>query len=285
MDSQKTTLQPAKSFQNPAFTPRIARLHAYLQDAMLRKQASWQPDGLALEPEMARLPLLLMARVLDTMPIEIADDELLVGKTARGGVLTRTALPEFALPSEKEQAAADQIGRELLDFFIDRTRRHARRYPQLVFPCAVGAFSWYASIGCEVGASADGRFAGEPITPNFSPSFGADLNGPTAAIKSYCSMPGAGLGGGAPLDLRFSAAHLRGEAGVDRLAALIRVFIALGGNMLTITVTDVEELKQAMREPANYRSLRVRMGGWTAYFVTLNEEQQRLHIAKVEHGL
>jgi formate C-acetyltransferase len=111
-----------------------------------------------------------------------------------------------------------------------------------------------------------------------------DLAGPTAAIRSYCRMNGDDLAGGAPLDLRFAGSHLRGDAGTDRLAALIRVFIALGGNMLTITVTDVEELKRAMLEPVNYRGLRVRMGGWSAYFVALSPEQQRLHIARVEHG-
>ena len=55
--------------------------------------------------------------------------------------------------------------------------------------------------------------------------------------------------------------------------------------MLTITVTDVEELKRAMEEPEKYRHLRVRMGGWSAYFVMLSKEQQRLHIQRVEHGL
>ena len=55
--------------------------------------------------------------------------------------------------------------------------------------------------------------------------------------------------------------------------------------MLTATVTDVEELKRAMKEPEKYRHLRVRMGGWSAYFVMLGEEQQRIHISRVEHGL
>ena len=55
--------------------------------------------------------------------------------------------------------------------------------------------------------------------------------------------------------------------------------------MLTLTVTDVEELKKAMEEPEHYRHLRVRMGGWTAFFVMLNKEQQQLHIQRVEHGL
>ncbi len=200
-------------------------------------------------------------------------------ESLRQQVLTRA--PKYA----NHQPAADEIGRELMAYFVERTRFHARRYPAILFPCSVGTFSWYTSIGREVSASADGRRAGEPIAPNFAPAFGMDLNGPTAAIQSYCAMPGADLAGGAPLDLRFSASHLRGEPGTERLAALIRVFIALGGNMLTVTVTDVEELRRAMREPLNYRGLRVRMGGWTAYFVTLSEEQQRLHISRVEHGL
>jgi formate C-acetyltransferase len=188
--------------------------------------------------------------------------------------------PKYA----NDQAYADDIGRELLEYFYERIRFHAQRYPEIIFPCAVGTFSWYTSIGREVGASSDGRFAQDPITPNFAPSFGMDLAGPTAAIRSYCRMHGDTLAGGAPLDLRFSGSHLSGAAGTDRLAAFLQVFIALGGNMLTLTVTDAEELKRAMLEPMNYRGLRVRMGGWTAYFIALTPEQQRLQISKVEHG-
>jgi formate C-acetyltransferase len=158
------------------------------------------------------------------------------------------------------------------------------RHPAILFPCSVGTFSWYASIGHEVGASADGRHAGEPIAPNFSPSFGMDLMGPTAAVKSYVQMAMTDLAAGAPLDLRFAGSSLRGKAGVERLRAFIQAFIALGGNMLTVTVTDVEVLRKAMADPMAYRGLRVRMGGWSAYFVALSREQQLLHIAKVEHG-
>lgn len=199
-------------------------------------------------------------------------------ETLRQRLIARA--PKYA----NDQEDADALGRELIETFSERTRWHAQRYPELIFPCAVGTFSWYTSIGREVGASSDGRFAQDPISPNFSPAFGMDLAGPTAAIRSYCKMNGTDLAGGAPLDLRFSGSHLRGEAGTERLAAFLRVFIGMCGNMLTVTVTDVEELKRAMLEPMNYRGLRVRMGGWSAYFVALSPEQQRLHIAKVEHG-
>jgi pyruvate-formate lyase len=189
--------------------------------------------------------------------------------------------PKFA----NDDREADGLARELMDWFLARTRRHAARYPEILFPCAVGTFSWYHSIGREVGASCDGRFAGEPVTPNFSPTVGMDLAGPTAAINSYCKMPGRALAGGGPMDLRFAGNHLTGPAGTQRLAAFLRAFVAMGGNMTTVTVTDVELLRRAMLEPEKYRSLRVRMGGWSAYFVALSPEQQRLHVAKVEHGL
>jgi formate C-acetyltransferase len=78
---------------------------------------------------------------------------------------------------------------------------------------------------------------------------------------------------------------MKGITGTQRLTGFINAFIELGGNMLTLTLTDVEELKRAMKEPEKYRHLRVRVGGWTAYWVTLTEEYQHLHIQRVEHGL
>jgi formate C-acetyltransferase len=197
----------------------------------------------------------------------------------RQRILTR--VPKFANHNDY----ADDIGREMMGYFVERTRYHAARYPQVIFPASVGTFSWYVKIGKEVGASADGRFYGEAIAGNFSPVPGADMSGPTAAIGSYLKMHVAKLAAGAPLDLRFSSNGLAGQAGTDRLAGLIRAFVMLDGNMLTITVTDAEELKRALVEPEKYRHLRVRMGGWSAYFVMLGEEQQRLHIKRVEHGL
>jgi formate C-acetyltransferase len=189
--------------------------------------------------------------------------------------------PKFA----NDNDYADDIGREMMAYFVDRTRYHAARHPHVIFPCSVGTFSWYAMIGTEVAATPDGRHSGEPVAANLSPAVGTDMSGPTSAINSYVKMHVGDLAAGAPIDLRFSANGLEGDAGTGRLAGLVRAFIDLGGNMLTVTVTDVEDLKRAMEEPEKYRHLRVRMGGWSAYFVTLGEELQRLHIRRVEHGL
>jgi formate C-acetyltransferase len=66
------------------------------------------------------------------------------------------------------------------------------------------------------------------------------------------------------------------------MIALIRSFVDTGGSMMTLTVADTEELRAAQREPEKYSSLRVRMGGWCAYFTMLSCEQQEHHIRRQE---
>ena len=54
--------------------------------------------------------------------------------------------------------------------------------------------------------------------------------------------------------------------------------------MLTISVADVQTLLKAQEHPEEYRDLRVRMGGWSAYFTMLSKEQQEHHIRKSMGG-
>lgn len=185
-----------------------------------------------------------------------------------------------------DDPCADGIGRELMDHFVERVRQCAAPWaPDVLFPCSVGTFSWIKSIGREVAASADGRHDYDEVAANMSPCAGADCSGPVAAIQSAAKMRLEDLAAGSPLDLRMSKNGLQGEAGTQRIAGLINGFLAVGGNMMTLTVTDVEELRRAMDEPEKYRHLRVRMGGWSAYWVMLSREQQRVHLKRVEHGL
>ena len=78
------------------------------------------------------------------------------------------------------------------------------------------------------------------------------------------------LPAGGPLDLRLAQTLVQGEEGTQRMAGLLRGFVETGGAMMTLTVADTEELRAAQREPEKYESLRVRMGGWCAYFTMLS---------------
>ena len=189
------------------------------------------------------------------------------------------AAPKYGNDNEQ----ADSVGRDVIEAFIATVARHAEAHQALVrFPCGVGTFSWYIGIGEGLAASPDGRLSGEPVSSNFSPALGRDLEGIPSAILSYAKMHRRDLPAGGPLDLRLARRLVEGDEGTERMAALIRSFVDTGGNMMTLTVVDTEELRAAQREPEKYRSLRVRMGGWCAYFTMLSREQQDHHIRRQE---
>jgi formate C-acetyltransferase len=95
-------------------------------------------------------------------------------------------------------------------------------------------------------------------------------------------MHHSNLPAGAPLDLRLARRLVEGEAGTERMAGLVRGFVQTGGSIMTLTVADTEELRAAQAQPEKHRSLRVRMGGWCAYFTMLSRQQQDHHIRRQE---
>jgi formate C-acetyltransferase len=180
---------------------------------------------------------------------------------------------------------ADAVGRELIEAFVSTVRKHADAHQsQVKFPCGVATFSWYIGIGEGLGASADGRRRGEPVSSNFSPALGRDIQGATGAILSYAKMPHDDLPAGGPLDLRLARRLVDGPEGTTRMAGLVRGLVDLGGSMMTLTIAGTDELRAAQREPDKHESLRVRMGGWCAYFTMLSREQQEHHIRRQEGG-
>jgi formate C-acetyltransferase len=179
---------------------------------------------------------------------------------------------------------ADAMGRRVIETYGQLVREVDAKTASVRIMPGVGTFSWYIAVGEGTGASADGRRLGEPVSSNFSPSAGAMINGITGAIRSYCHMAQDLLPIGSPIDLGLSERHVAGEAGTVRLAGLLKSFLAMNGNLMTLSVADVETLREAQRHPDKYRDLRVRMGGWSAYFTMLSKEQQDHHIKKSEAG-
>jgi formate C-acetyltransferase len=182
---------------------------------------------------------------------------------------------------------ADLLARRVLDDFVDLVEFEVAQHPcppevAIQFPPAAGTFEMYRIIGNKLGASADGRTPGQPIASNVSPMPGADHEGPLAALRSYAKLNLTRLPSGTAMDLSLQQDAVAGEAGRGRLVGLLRSFVQLGGQILTISVNSVEELRAAQREPHKWGHLRVRMGGWSAYFVCLDREHQEHHIARYQ---
>ena len=136
-------------------------------------------------------------------------------------------------------------------------------------------------FGKKLGASANGRRAGRPISDGTSPSHGADRNGPTAVIKSLGKMDQI-KSGGTLLNQRFLPEVLDGEDGIEKLAHLIRAYFKLNGHHIQFNVIDSQTLRKAQRAPQDYRDLLVRVAGYSDYFIDLDEYHQEEIIARTE---
>ena len=120
----------------------------------------------------------------------------------------------------------------------------------------------------DIPATPDGRLFGEPFSENQSPTYGADKNGITALINSVSKLPLTETATGG-FNLTFS-----GSVKPEILKALVTTFFEKGGLHVGITVLSRKELEDAMKNPERYKSLTVRLYGFSEYFINMPEWQQ-----------
>jgi pyruvate-formate lyase len=134
-------------------------------------------------------------------------------------------------------------------------------------------------FGKMLGASANGRFAHQPVSDGTSPSQGADRNGPTAVVKSLGKMDQI-KSGGTLLNQRFLPGSLATEKDLDKLVHLIRVYFKMNGHHIQFNVVDTGTLRAAQSRPEEYRDLLVRVAGYSDYFVDLDKDHQEEIISR-----
>jgi pyruvate-formate lyase len=199
-------------------------------------------------------------------------------ETLRLRVLNR--VPKYG----NDNPYVDEILEHVLKDFENSCVAWRTKQDKIFIPVGIGTFENYAALGRTLSASPDGRKAKEPLAPNYSPTPGADVNGPTAVIKSATRPDLMRYYCGCPLDISLNQNDFQGEVGLLRLESIIKSFCELGGQIGTITTTSVEELKDAVVHPEAHRDLKVRMGGLSAYFIALSMVQQQNIIQRFSRG-
>jgi formate C-acetyltransferase len=186
--------------------------------------------------------------------------------------------PKYGNDDEKADgqavAAADVFCREVLRH---RTASGGR------FWGLMAANVQNVAAGREVGATPDGRLAGEPVSDAASPSFGRDRNGPTAVVRSVAKVDYSLAPGGNVVNVKLHPSAVAGQAGLKALAGLIRTCFDLGGVQLQFNTIDRETLVDAMAHPERYGDLVVRVSGFSAYFTRLDRSVQEDVISRTEH--
>ena len=135
--------------------------------------------------------------------------------------------------------------------------------------------AWHYYGGLGVGALPNGRKALEPLNDgSLSPMRGADINGPTAVLRSACNSGFPDVAYASVLNQKFSASLVKSPDSMDKLIAYTNAFLGAGGTHIQYNLLDTEQLKDAKLHPQDYPDLIVRIGGFSAYFVQLSPEIQ-----------
>ena len=127
--------------------------------------------------------------------------------------------------------------------------------------------------GHTIGATPDGRLAGEPLSDAASPTYGRDTRGATATVLSVTKPDYTKVACGTVVNQKYSPSMFE-EGKRDKLRALIRVYFQKGGQEMQINATSTAVLRDAMEHPEKYPDLVVRVSGFSALYVTLAREVQ-----------
>ena len=140
----------------------------------------------------------------------------------------------------------------------------------------LGTFSinWRHEFGEHTLASADGRYSGETISQNMSPSFGADKEGVTAYITSASKIDASKTPNGTVIDLDFHSSAVRGKEGLDSMVATLKTYFEKGGFAVHYNVLDTDTLLDAKVNPEKYPNLQVRLCGWNVLFANLSDKEK-----------
>ena len=177
----------------------------------------------------------------------------------------------------------DSLMQTIMDFIAEECAR--QRIEPDGSPFVPGAFCWimHEQLGRECGATSDGRVAGFPFADGCGAAQGRELHGPTAAVLSVTSWNPDALIGGAAFNMRFNKNLFNTPDTLPKLKYLVLTFLRRGGFETQINVLDHNILKEAQKNPENYRDLIVRIGGYSDYFTRLSPQMQAEVILRTEY--
>lgn len=175
----------------------------------------------------------------------------------------------------------DNIAIELLNDFSELTTGLVNERGGCFRPGS-GSAMYYLWHVKDLGASADGRKKGEPLSANFSPALNVKLNGPVSIIRSFSKPDMKKIMNGGPLTLELHDTVFRNPESKRKVSTLVKLFMDLGGHQLQINAVNREQLLEAKKHPEEHKNLIVRVWGWSGYFTELDEVYQDHIIQRVE---
>ena len=140
-------------------------------------------------------------------------------------------------------------------------------------------------FGEKTKATPDGRFNGDLIKFGIGQSEGKDREGLTALLNSIAKLdPNAIACGSTVTNISVDDALIKNDDYFEKTVDMFETYFKNGGVHFQLTYVSKEELIAAQKDPEKYNSLRVRVTGFSDYFVNLRESIQNDIIERTTHN-
>jgi formate C-acetyltransferase len=180
---------------------------------------------------------------------------------------------------------ADELVVWALELLDKESRKHKRPIDSGTYRGLMISAGGQVLAGRAIGATPDGRLAREPVSNGMSPVNGTDREGITAVLHSAAKASAPPLSSGTSLNITLNPLSIKSDENVEKLAALVEGYFAMGGRQVQFNPMGRETLKDAQQNPEHYPDLMVKVSGYSYRFVDLSKGLQDDIIARTEFDI
>lgn len=176
----------------------------------------------------------------------------------------------------------DNIFRDWQNWFSKMCENYRSLYDEPLYSCQISV-STHAPMGAVTLATPDGRLCGTTFADGSVSAYpGTDTNGPYALFNS-ATCYNHSLSQNSQLNMKIHPSVVRGREGSRKFLEMIKAYLRRGSFHVQFNIVDSRMLKDAQKNPENYRGLMVRVAGFTQYWVELGKQIQDEVIARTEY--
>ena len=182
-----------------------------------------------------------------------------------------------------DEPSVDALAVELYNFIDSEVKQYVSSIGGTTHP-SYFAYVVHGQMGYITDATPDGRLAGHALSEHLGAVGGMDKNGPTAVMHSIAKLDQSKGIGGIATNYRFAKNFITAPNGNAAVRDFIRTFMENDCFEIQFNVIDKKDLLEARAHPENYRTLLVRVAGYSDYFINLAENVKDEVIARTENG-
>ena len=186
----------------------------------------------------------------------------------------------FGNDTERSNYIAQKLYQSLYEFLKDKTNLFGYHW---LIGDLVGYNVHHKWFGEKMKATPDGRYSGEPLKFGIGQSEGKDRNGLTALLNSLAKLDPNAIGCGSTVtNILLDEQLVKNDKNFEKTVDMFEAYFKNGGVHFQLTYVSKDDLINAQITPENYQNLRVRVSGFSDYFVRLNEDLQEAIIKRTE---